>query len=173
LAEEAQTAFILEKLKILEDAVQDIDIETIAAARAGHTWTRTARTTKKSNRWVPVGHNWRHHGADNDKCPACGAPDGTFAHLFHCPNTKLRAVCKEAVEHIRRAGTLLKISASIMWLLLRILKHECKISLKIWEAQSQIGFHNLITGCISRWWQRGLRIYHSDDPGGKQLRYSH
>jgi hypothetical protein len=176
-AEEAQIAFIREKLKISEDAVQDIDIETIAAARAGHTWARTARTTKMMTRWLPVGHNWRHHGADNDKCPGCGAPDETFAHLFHCPNAKLRAVCTEAVEHIRRAGTSLKIPASIMWLLLKILKHECKLETvnpppegclqKIWEAQSQIGFHNFITGWISRSWQRGLKIYDSDDPGGQ------
>ena len=88
-AAEAQMKYIREKLKISEDAVQDIDVETIAAARAGHSWIRTARTSKMMNQWLPVGHNWRHHGADNDKCPGCGAPDETFAHLFHCPNAKL------------------------------------------------------------------------------------
>jgi hypothetical protein len=64
-----------------------------------------------------------------------------------------------------------------MWLLLKILKHECKLETvnpppegclqKIWEAQSQIGFHNFITGWISRSWQRGLKYYDSDDPGGQ------
>ena len=176
-AAEAQKKYIREKLGISEDAVKDIDTETIAAARAGHLWNRTARITKMMNKWLPVGHNWRHHGADNDKCPGCGTPDETFAHLFQCPNTKLRVVCQEAMEHISKAGASLKIPVSIMWLLLRILKHECKLEENtpppdrnlrdIWEAQKEIGFQNFITGWISRSWQRGLRYYESKDPGGQ------
>ena len=81
------------------------------------------------------------------------------------------------MEHISKAGASLKIPASIMWLLLRILKHECKLEENtpppdrnlrdIWEAQKEIGFHNFITGWISRSWQRGLRYYESKDPGGQ------
>lgn len=76
----AQETFLMKKLRIDEGAMRDIDQEAIAAARSGHGWARFARTSKMMNLWLPVGHNWRHHGTDNDQCPGCGAPDETFNH---------------------------------------------------------------------------------------------
>jgi hypothetical protein len=165
------------KLKIDDDAIQDIDREAIVAARSGHSWVRTARVSKMMNRWLPVGHNRKHHGSDIDTCPGCGAPDETFQHLFRCPHEKLRATCHKGIEHIEKAGTSLQIPASIMWLLIRIVKKECDIedataptlpSLRtIWDAQLKIGFSNFVIGWISRSWQRGLRRFDSKDPGGQ------
>ena len=173
----AQERFLADKLKIDDTAMQDIDRETITAARSGHSWNRMARTSKMMNQWMPVGHNKNHHGADNDKCPGCGAPDETFIHLFKCPNEKLRDACRKGIEHIDKAGTALKLPVSIHWLLLKILRLTCNIegaptptepTLKmIWISQHRIGFNYLLLGWISRSWRRGLKKFGSTDPGGQ------
>lgn len=125
----AQEEFLARKLKIDDTAIQDIDRDAITAAQSGHSWARTARISKMMNQWMPVGHNHNknHHGADNDTCPWCQAPDETFLHLFRCSRERLRGTCKNAMEHIEKAGTSLKIPASIIWLLLKILRDECDI----------------------------------------------
>jgi hypothetical protein len=74
------------------------------------------------------------------------------------------------MEHIEKAGTSLKIPASIIWLLLKILRDKCDIEEafppsdptlnQIWEAQMKIGFHHLILGWISRSHQPFNLIHH-------------
>lgn len=173
----AQEAFLKKKLHIDEEGIRDIDQEAIAAARSGHGWARLARTSKMMNLWLPVGHNWRHHGADNDQCPGCGASDETFAHLFRCPNKELRTSCREGIIQIQTVATRLKIPDQIIWLLLRMVRKECEIDdttapqepslRKIWDAQHRIGFSNFIIGWLSREWHNGLKRFGSKDPGGQ------
>jgi hypothetical protein len=35
----------------------------------------TVCKSKMMTGWMPVGHNWWHHGVENDLCPCCGDPD--------------------------------------------------------------------------------------------------
>jgi hypothetical protein len=84
--ERTQEEYPSQRLKIPPAAVTDIDREAIAAARSNHSWLRLAQTTKLMTYWLPVGHNWRKHGADNNTCPCCGEPDETFHHLLICTN---------------------------------------------------------------------------------------
>ena len=173
----AQEKYLVTRLRVEASTIPDIDSEVIAAARSNHTWPRLARTSKMMNYWLPVGHNWRHHGADNDKCPCCGQPDETFHHLLQCTNERMRKVCQDSIKHIEKIGATLKLPASIMWLTLRILKQECTLEdslpptepklLKIWEAQSKIGFSNFVLGWFSRSWRDGFSSFGSDDPSGQ------
>jgi hypothetical protein len=173
----AQEKFLMKKLRIDEVAIRDIDQETIAAARSGHGWARFARTSKMMNHWLPVGHNWRHHGAENDRCPGCGAPDETFTHLFTCPNEDLRATCREGLQQIEKVARQLKLPDQIVWLLLLVIRQECGLEgyaepqeptlRKIWDAQQHIGFSNFMIGWVSREWQKGLKRFGSKDPGGQ------
>jgi hypothetical protein len=122
-------------------------------------------------------HNWRHHGADNDQCPGCGAPDETFNHLFQCPNERLRQTCRDGIAHIEKVARKLKIPDSIVWLVLKITRHECGLDVattpqeptlrKIWKAQLKIGLANYMIGWVSRTWQAGLKKIGSQDPGGQ------
>lgn len=173
----AQETFLMKKLRIDEVAIRDIDQEAIAAARSGHGWARLARTSKMMNLWLPVGHNWRHHGAENDKCPGCGMPDETFDHLFRCPNEELRACCREGTLKMQTVARRLKIPVQIEWLLLRVVRQACEMEdtnapqepmlRRIWDAQRQIGFSNFMIGWISREWHKGLKRFGSKDPGGQ------
>jgi hypothetical protein len=155
----AHEKYLVKRLQIQESSIPDIDSEVIAAARSSHSWPRLARTSKMMNYWLPVGHNWKHHGADNDRCPCCGTPDDTFHHLLQCPHERIRKLCKDSLKHIEQVGASLKIPASIIWLVLRIVQHECALAdhppltdpklLQLWEAQSKLGFSNFILGWFS------------------------
>jgi hypothetical protein len=173
----AQEKYLATRLRVAESTISDIDNEVIAAARSNHKWPRLARTSKMMNYWLPVGHNWRHHGADNDKCPCCGQSDETFHHLLQCTNKRMRKVYQDAIQHITKIGATLKLPASIMWLALRILKQGCTLEdlhppteptlLKIWEAQSKIGLSNFVLGWFSRSWREGFSHFGSEDPSGQ------
>jgi hypothetical protein len=173
----AQEKYLVKRLRIQEASIKDIDDEVNAAARSDHSWARLARTSKMMNYWLPVGHNWRHHGADNDRCPCCDAPDETFQHLLQCPHKRIRQLCKNSLKYIEQAGSSLKIPTSIIWLALRIVQQECALAdlppptdptlHLIWEAQSKLGFSNFILGWFSRSWGQAIQYYGSDDPSGQ------
>ena len=173
----AQEKYLVTRLRVAESVIPDIDNEVIAAARSNHKWPRLARTSKMMNSWLPVGHNWRHYGADNNKCPCCGQPDETFHHLLQCTNERMQKVCQDSIRHIERTGATLKLPASIMWLAIRIIKQECNMEdlhpptepmlLQIWEDQSKIGLSNFVLGWISRSWRKGLSHFGSVDPTGQ------
>ena len=173
----AQEKYLVTRLRIQESSIKDIDDEVIAAARSDHSWARLARTSKMMNYWMPVGHNWRHHGADNDRCPCCGTPDETFHHLFQCPHERIRQLCTNSLKYIEQAGSALKIPASIIWLALRIIQNECAIAdhppptdpvlSKVWEAQAKLGFPNFMLGWFSRSWRKAIQHYGSADPSGQ------
>jgi hypothetical protein len=175
--ERAQEEYLSQRLKIPPTAVKDIDREVIAAARSTHSWPRLARTTKLMTYWLPVGHNWRKHGADNNKCPCCGAPDETFHHLLICTNDRIRKTVQDSIQQIERASSELRLPAQVVWLALRIIKQECAVTefasptepmlQQIWDAQQQIGNHNFIIGWLSSKWKEGMRHFGSKDPGGQ------
>lgn len=172
----AQEAYLLHRLKTTPDAITNIDSEVIAAARSNHSWPRTARTTKLMISWLPVGHNWKKHGADNNKCPCCGTPDETFNHLLQCAHTQMRTTIQEAIQHIEKVCSQLRLPSQVTWLALRIIKQECAVEdlptptdpmlQKIWEAQKEIGFNNFMLGWFSKAWRAGMNHFGSKDPKG-------
>jgi hypothetical protein len=60
----AQAKYLVTRLRIQESTIPDIDSEVIAAARSNHSWPRLAQTSKMTNYWLPVHHNWKHNGAE-------------------------------------------------------------------------------------------------------------
>jgi hypothetical protein len=88
-AEEQLRTYLEERLALPRDVIDSIDTGAISTARSVHRWAQTVRKSKMMTGWMPVGHNWRHHGAENDLCPCCGEPDETFIHLLCCPSPAL------------------------------------------------------------------------------------
>jgi hypothetical protein len=73
--------------------------------------------TKMMTGWLPVGHNWRHHGAANDLCPCCGRPDETFYHLIQCPDPRMAELRDRCLRNIIRVGTESRLPPQIVRLL--------------------------------------------------------
>eukprot|EP00956_Cyclotella_meneghiniana_P018460 scaffold30735_cov52-Cyclotella_meneghiniana.AAC.7 len=94
--------YLLTRLAITEEALEDIDTAAIEAARSVHTLGRTVRTSKMMVRWLPIGAHCHHHGAHNSYCPGCGEPGETFEHLFTCPNADLMKLRQLARLKVRR-----------------------------------------------------------------------
>ena len=65
--------YLSKRFEVPMCVIRDIDREALGIARSTHRWARIAQTSKMLVGWLPVGHNWRHHGAVSDRCPcSCG-----------------------------------------------------------------------------------------------------
>ena len=51
---------------------------------------------------APVGHNWKHHGAETDLCPCCSDPDEAFIHLLGCKGQGIVAVALACIGPMER-----------------------------------------------------------------------
>ena len=168
--------YLVKRLSCDLATVRDIDRRVIKIARSPHRWARTVRTTKMMNRWMPVGHNWRHHNADTDRCPCCGQSDETFDHLFRCSNVELRNLRRVQLSHISKVASELKIPPAISTLILFLLRGLQNpempeptlppILKKVWDQQSKIGLTNFALGWPSREWANAAKVYGSKDPVG-------
>jgi hypothetical protein len=97
--------YIASRLKLEPTIVDEIDQDVIAAVRATHSWAGTARISKLLSFWLPVGHNWRHYGADNDLYPCCGVPDETFSHLLQCQAPAMLELRQQIITKVIHVGT--------------------------------------------------------------------
>eukprot|EP00956_Cyclotella_meneghiniana_P017261 scaffold27915_cov69-Cyclotella_meneghiniana.AAC.1 len=146
--------YLIARLAITEEILEDIDTAAIEAARSVHTWSRTVRTSKMMVRWLPIGAHCHHHGAHNSYCPGCGESGETFEHLFTCPNADLTKLRLSARMKVRR--------------MLRQEKFPWRVIQKwIWEKQQQIGFMEMIKGWITKAWVQVLAEYDDTDPAGQ------
>jgi hypothetical protein len=87
--DETLRAYTRKKLGIDEATAELLEDKHFIHVRSMHDWHRIVRESKRLFSLLPVGHNWRHHGAENDLCPCCGEPDETFVHLLQCRSTEL------------------------------------------------------------------------------------
>jgi hypothetical protein len=165
------------RLTLPREVIESIDTGVISTVRSTHKWARTARVSKMMTGWMPVGHNWRHHGADNDLCPCCGHPDETFLHLLSCPSPALIELRQAALVRIDRAARDSGIPFQIVrvfGLVLRAVESNDPAiptlppSLEyIWLEQQKIGLANMVIGWISKAWALGLAHHGSKDPDGQ------
>jgi hypothetical protein len=170
--------YIGERLGMPDLAVQDIDQEVIAAARSTHKWARTARISKLMYDCLPVGHNWKQHGAESDQCPCCGEPNETFDHLVFCSEEGLYAARRECLEDMAAVASQQRIPESVSVVMFGIIRRLTEGSeptippesspalLRAWESQKRIGFRNLVKGWVSKDWSRAMKAYESKDPKG-------
>ena len=167
-------AYISDRLKIPAEVVKTIDRKAIGAARSTHRWARLARTTKMMAGWLPVGHNWRHHGALTDRCPGCGVPDETFEHLFQCSNPTMVEVRRTQLGMISQIATEQRIPSELYTLALHILRclqtpTFTQPSLPpflntLWAAQEVIGLERFALGWLSTKWHESAVLLGSKDP---------
>jgi hypothetical protein len=175
-AEEQLKQYLESRLLLPRAVIDTIDTDAILTARSAHGWARVARVSKMMTGWMPVGHNWRHHGADNDLCPCCGQPDETFIHLLCCPSpslTELRQASLRRIDQIARdCGIPLPIVRLLGLVLNAIVANTSEAptlpqSLElIWNEQQRVGLANLAIGWISNAWAKGLAHHGSTDPEG-------
>ena len=169
--------YLIKRLKVDETTVQDIDRKAIGTARSQHRWARTARTSKLLTGWMPVGHNWRHHGAISDKCPCCGEPDETFKHLFSCQDGRMIETRQKCLKKISKVASETNIVPQIRTLAIHMLKitqdpeheqpplpHHLQT---IWDHQQRIGLENFALGWLSQQWRKAAESYGSKDPEGE------
>jgi hypothetical protein len=79
-AETPLREYTTRKLNISPQVLEMLEDKHFTHVRSTHDWHRIVRTSKMLFGWLPVGHNRRHHGTDNDLCPCCGTPDEMFLH---------------------------------------------------------------------------------------------
>jgi hypothetical protein len=156
--------YVAKCLEIELATVDEIDQEVIAAAHAAHKWAKTARISKLMFGWLPVGHNWRHHGAESDQCPCCGDPDETFEHLMECQEVGLVALRRECLQDMAASAAEKNIPSQVYSVMLGIVKRlvdgreptipaeSAPALLRAWESQKRIGFSSLVRGWISKEW---------------------
>jgi hypothetical protein len=170
--------YTAQRLKIPLEVVAEIDQEAIGNVRGTHRWARLARVSKLLFHWLPVGHNWKHHGAENDLCPCCGEPDETFIHLLQCTDPGLSDLRQTCIGEIREAAVKLRIPPAVYSIMILILRrvHEAvdapppamSIALqRAWESQQRIGFNHMAIGWISKEWGGAMKAHGSKDPGGQ------
>lgn len=169
--------YLTSRLKLDPEVVEEIDQEAISAVRATHSWARTVRVSKLLSYWLPVGHNWGHHGADNDLCPCCGAPDETFSHLLRCQAPSMIELRQQILTKVIQIGHEVMLPSPIVRLL-ELMLRSCfgdlpsdpplpSVLQKIWSAQKRIGLINFAHGWISTGWAVGLKKLGSKDPHGQ------
>jgi hypothetical protein len=163
-AKEAISAYLAARLKVTTAKIGDIDEQAIAAARSNHGWARSVRVTKMMTGWLPVGHNWRHHGAANDLCPCCGRPDETFYHLLQCPDPQMVELRDRCLRNITRVGAETRLPALIIRLLELMIRTATG---ELREEPPLCGVMHSMAGWISKSWARGLRTLGSTDPHGQ------
>jgi rubrerythrin len=170
--------YISTRLEMSAEAVEHIDQDVIAAARAPHKWARTARISKLMYDCLPVGHNWRQHGAESDQCPCCGSPDKTFEHLVHCCDEGLNAVRCESIEDMVETASHKRIPEAVSVVIFGIVRRltesreptipseSSPALLRAWKSQKQIRFQNMVKGWVTKDWSRAMRAHGSKDPDG-------
>lgn len=122
-AETPLKEYTMHRLEISATVVDLLEDKHFIHVRSMHDWHHIARASKLLFGWLLVGHNWYHHGANNDLCPCCGEPDETF---LKCTSPEL----VEQHEHSFRQMKLTSITA-------RIPRQVCSLAEAIWQSVCQ------------------------------------
>ena len=178
-----QTAFSTEPLKEYTKKRLHIDDETLASleskhfeiVRSTHKWARLARDSKRLFGWLPVGHNWKHHGADNDKCPCCGESNETFNHLLQCQADEMKNQRRQAFTNMREQAAKNNIPLQVYNMAEAMLRSVCdrlpedSISVPqpletVFHDQCRVGLHQFAIGWFTKSWMGAMEYYGSKDP---------
>lgn len=119
--EAIKVAFVSEPLKeytakrlgIPLETVDELDQEAMGTVRSMQKWSQRGRGAKMLFGWLPVGHNWKHHGAESDLCPCCGEPDETFIHLLQCKDPEITLLRAECLKDITKAAASLRVPSAV------------------------------------------------------------
>ena len=165
--------YAIKRLNITGAIYDEIDWPAIGRVQKRHKSHRKIRTVKMLWRWLPVGHNWRHHGATTDICPGCGTPDETFDHLLACDNPLLKKTREDGVAAILRVGKARGIPLRVLHAALRVLRitthpndntpvptNNVRDHVTIRHAidsQQRIGFARMATGFLSTKWFEAIQ----------------
>ena len=125
--------------------------------------------------WLPVGHNWLKYNLTSDKCPCCGTPDETFAHLLQCKHPELALARSIAYTTIETKSGELKIPKLFTTTFLSLLKVTLEgtpfpssfASPELETAarsQQTIGMYNMAIGLFSKEWITALESMGLDHP---------
>ena len=167
--------YIKHRLQIDDEALSTLEYKHFEIVRSTHRWARLIRESKRLFGWLPVGHNWRHHGADNDKCPCCGEPDETFIHLLQCKTEEMRNLRREAFINIGEQATKSTIPRQVYKVAVAMLRAVCdqlpeeSIDIpppmeRVYQEQCKIGLHNFAIGWFTKSWAIAMEHYGSKDP---------
>jgi hypothetical protein len=140
-------------------------------------WSQRGRGAKMLFGWLPVGHNWKHHGAESDLCPCCGEPDETFIHLLQCKDPEITLLRAECLKDITKAAASLRVPSAVYSIMILILRRvhedeepeEPQMSLALqraWQSQKRVGFTNMAIGWLSKEWTKAMRAHGASDPEG-------
>ena len=171
----AMTSYILQRLDITLDIFHTIDWDSIGTVRSSHHINRVVRTSKMLYGWLPVGHNWLKCNLTSDKCPCCGAPDETFAHLLQCKHNDLKLARYEAYTTIENKSRELKIPKLFTTTFISLLKVTLEgipfpssfPSPELESAsrsQRTIGMYNMVIGFFSKEWTTTLQSMGLEHP---------
>ena len=173
---EQMEKYLAKRLGVPMGVIRDIDRDALGIARSSHRWHRIVRTSKMLVGWLPVGHNWRHHGATTDKCPCCGRRDETFDHLFRCESSTLVALRRELLKDMSRVASAERLPPEVITLAIFILRSSQTseystpnlqpVMDQVWRSQQRIGLNHFITGYVSREWGKAMAKFGSKDPTG-------
>jgi hypothetical protein len=136
----------MRKLNISAQVGEMLEDKHLIHVRSTQDWHRIVRTSKMLFGWLPVGHNWRHHCADNDLCPCCGTLDPELTELRERSFRQMKLTAISA--RIPRAVYSL---AEAMW------QSVCKCTdaidinapfplQQVMNDQLQVGLHNFAIG---------------------------
>ena len=130
-------------------------------------------TCKLMHGLLPVGHV-RKHVTHIAQCPGCTCPDETIAHVFKCPNVRMKRKRAEIIEALRKKG-LRKLSRQVITTLCELVqqypdgnkfqfttKHP-KILAAI-KAQSNLGWEYFFRGYLVKDWIQALDATKNTDP---------
>jgi hypothetical protein len=183
--EAIKVAFVSEPLKeytakrlgIPLETVDELDQEAMGTVRSMQKWSQRGRGAKMLFGWLPVGHNWKHHGAESDLCPCCGEPDETFIHLLQCKDPEITLLRAECLKDITKAAASLRVPSAVYSIMILILRRvhedeepeEPQMSLALqraWQSQKRVGFTNMAIGWLSKEWTKAMRAHGASDPEG-------
>jgi hypothetical protein len=172
------SVYTQKKLGIDEATAELLEDKHFLHVRSTHDWHRIARESKRLFSWLPVGHNWRHHGAENDLCPCCGEPDETFIHLLQCKSPELVALRAQQFRRMKESAINAKLPRQVYKLAEAMWVSVCEsVSSEdihapdplrqVLEDQRRVGLHNFVIGWFVKSWAPAMTHYGSKDPDGQ------
>ena len=153
-----------EKKQLSEESAGKVDWEVLT--KSAKNYARTKWLSKFVTGICGVGYMlklWKHQA--HDSCPRCGQEKETTQHVIQCKEESATKVWEEAVEHLDTWMTDNQADPTMQDYIIASLKgwrngnptpHAQRQQTSIREAsedQNLIGWHNLISGFISKQWR--------------------
>jgi hypothetical protein len=166
--------YTIQRLKLSAPAAALLEYKHFLHVRSTYDWHRIARSSKMLFGWLPVGHNWRHHGADNDLCPCCSEPDETFIHLLQCTSTEIVELRIRSFRRMKLAAISARIPRAVYSLAEAMWQSVCNNTepntinvppalQNLMNDQLQVGLHHFVIGWFVKSWAQAMHQYGSRD----------